>query len=81
MDDVMGQAQEVAFNLREQRQLFSNIGDKLLSVAAKYPAVNGLLNAIRRKRSKVIMLTTPVMRSAHASTSQNYVLCHGSTEV
>jgi Snare region anchored in the vesicle membrane C-terminus len=49
----MGQAQEVAFNLREQRQLFSNIGDKLLSVAAKYPAVNGLLNAIRRKRSKV----------------------------
>ena len=49
----MGQAQEVAFNLREQRQLFSNIGDKLLSVAAKYPAVSGLLNAIRRKRSKV----------------------------
>lgn len=53
MDDVMGQAQAVATNLRGQRQLFSNIGDKLLSVAAKYPAVNGLLNAIRRKKSMV----------------------------
>lgn len=49
----MGQAQAVATNLKEQRQLFSNIGDQLLSVAAKYPAVNGLLNAIRRKKSKV----------------------------
>jgi len=54
MDDVMGQAQAVASNLAEQRQLFSSIGDKLLSVAAKYPAVNGLLNAIRRKKSKVL---------------------------
>lgn len=66
MDDVMGQAQEVAFNLREQRQLFSNIGDKLLSVAAKYPAVSGLLNAIRRKRSKVSMLKVPVMQRGYA---------------
>lgn len=57
----MGQAQEVAFNLREQRQLFSSIGDKLLSVAAKYPAVSGLLNAIRRKRSKVGMLEMSVV--------------------
>jgi Golgi SNAP receptor complex protein 1 len=61
MDDVMGQAQEVAFNLREQRQLFSNIGDKLLSVAAKYPAVSGLLNAIRRKRSKDTLILSGVI--------------------
>ena len=63
----MGQAQEVAFNLREQRQLFSNIGDKLLSVAAKYPAVSGLLNAIRRKRSKVSMLKSPVLQTGSCS--------------
>lgn len=61
MDDVMGQAQAVARNLTEQRQLFSNIGDKLLSVAAKYPAVNGLLNAIRRKKSKDTLILSGVI--------------------
>ena len=53
MDDALGQAQAVASSLSEQRSLFDSIGGKLISVGAKFPVVNGLLNAIRRKKNKV----------------------------
>ena len=53
MDDVLGQAQAVAGNLREQGNLFDNVGAKLENVAQRFPMVRGLLAAIRRKKNKV----------------------------
>ena len=53
LDDVLGQAQAVAGGLGEQRHLFDNVGAKLEGVATRFPLVNGLLNSIRRKKSKV----------------------------
>ncbi len=53
MDDVLGQAQAVAGGLGEQRRIFDNVGLKLENVAARFPLVSGLLNAIRRKKNKV----------------------------
>jgi hypothetical protein len=56
MDDVLGQAQAVAGGLGEQRRIFDNVGLKLENVAARFPLVSGLLNAIRRKKNKVGLL-------------------------
>lgn len=56
MDDVLGQAQAVAGALGEQRRIFDNVGLKLENVAARFPLVSGLLNAIRRKKNKVGLL-------------------------
>ena len=53
MDDAMGQAQAVASSLADQRQMFDNIGSKLMTIGNKFPIVNGLLNAIRRKKNRV----------------------------
>jgi Golgi SNAP receptor complex protein 1 len=53
LDDVIGQAQAVSSSLGEQRSIFSNIGNKLVGVSSKFPMVNGVMNAIRRKKNKV----------------------------
>ena len=53
LDDVMGTATAVAGRVDEQSKLFENIGNKVLAVGAKFPAINGILNAVRRKKSKV----------------------------
>lgn len=53
LDDVIGQAQAVSTNLGEQRRIFENIGSKLVNVSSKFPVVNGVMNAIRRKKNKV----------------------------
>lgn len=53
LDEVMGTASAVAGRVGEQSQLFDNIGNKVLAVGAKFPAVNGIINAVRRKKSKV----------------------------
>ena len=49
----MGTAQAVASSLADQRQTFDNIGGKLMTIGSKFPIVNGLLNAIRRKKNRV----------------------------
>lgn len=53
LDDVMGQAQSVSSNLQQQRAVFDSIGSKMTNLGARFPVVNSLLNAIRRKKSKV----------------------------
>ncbi len=53
MDDAIGTAQAVAGSLADQRQTFDNIGGKLMTIGSKFPIVNGLLNAIRRKKNRV----------------------------
>lgn len=50
---MLAQAASVSSSLLEQRRVFDSVQDKLMSVGERFPAVNGLLNAIRRKKSKV----------------------------
>lgn len=52
IDDVISQAQSVSTSLLDQRKLFDSVTDKLLQVGSRFPVVNSLLNAIRRKKSK-----------------------------
>lgn len=49
----MGTAQGVSANLGQQRQVFEGISGKMVTLGARFPIVNSLLNAIRRKKSKV----------------------------
>ena len=53
LDEVMGTATAVAGRVGEQSRIFENIGNKVLAVGAKFPAINGVINAVRRKKSKV----------------------------
>lgn len=52
VDDVIGAAQAVAGALHQQRTTFEGIGGKLAAVGGRFPAVNALLNAVRRKKNK-----------------------------
>lgn len=52
LDDVIGQADAVRSNLLDQRRVVDGIGDKLYNLGSKFPVVNGLLNAIRRKKNR-----------------------------
>jgi len=60
-DEVIGQAQAVMGNLGSQRQLFGDVATKLSIVSSKFPLVNGLLNAIKRKKSKDTMILSAVI--------------------
>lgn len=53
LDEVMGTASAISGKVSEQSQLFENIGNKVLAVGAKFPAIIGVINAVRRKKSKV----------------------------
>ena len=64
MDDAMGTAQAVASSLADQRQTFDNIGGKLMTIGSKFPIVNGLLNAIRRKKNRVRAVYSAVLPAA-----------------
>ncbi len=50
---MLSQAHNVTSSLLDQRRTFDNVGDKLAQVGDKFPVVAGLLNAIRRKKSRV----------------------------
>lgn len=52
LDDVMGTATAVNSGLGQQRQLLEGIGGKLMSLGAKFPVVNSLMNAIRRRKNR-----------------------------
>ncbi len=52
MDDVVGHAQGVAAALASQRQLFDAVDAKVAALGAKFPAVNSLLNAVRRRKNR-----------------------------
>lgn len=62
LDEVMGTATAISGRVSEQSQLFENIGNKVLAVGAKFPAINGVINAVRRKKSKVC----PSLKMQHA---------------
>lgn len=58
----MGTATAVAGRVGEQSRIFENVGNKVLAVGAKFPAINGVINAVRRKKSKV---SWPIMAHVH----------------
>lgn len=53
LDDVMGTAQGIAGGLSNQRQIFDTIGSKMSNLGARFPVVNSVLNAIRRRKNRV----------------------------
>jgi Golgi SNAP receptor complex protein 1 len=61
VDQVIGQAQGVASSLSGQRQLFDAIDSKVASIGARFPVVNSLLNAIRRRKNRDNMILAGVM--------------------
>lgn len=61
LDDVMGTATAVAGRVGEQSRIFENIGNKVLAVGAKFPAINGIINAVRRKKSKDTIILASVI--------------------
>ena len=53
---MLEQAHAVGSSLSSQGRLFDNVAEKVTAIGARFPVVNGLLNAIRRKKSKVWVL-------------------------
>ena len=63
IDGVLAQAGHVGTSLRDQGGVFDNISTKLTGVGAKFPVVNGLMNAIRRRKSRDTVVVTAVVVS------------------
>lgn len=61
IDTVVAQAYGVASHLTQQRQLFDSIDSKLTTIGAKFPVVNSVLNAIRRKKNRDNVILASVM--------------------
>ncbi len=61
VDDILSQAANVSGNLLGQRRVFEGAMDKLVQVGSRFPVVNGLLNAIRRKKSKDTLVLAGVI--------------------
>ncbi len=61
VDDLLSQAGHVSSNLTSQRRVFEGVADKLLQMGGRFPVVNGLLNAIRRKKSKDTLVLSAVI--------------------
>lgn len=61
IEDVVGNAQGIASNLVQQRQLFDSIDSRVASIGARFPVVNSLLNAIRRRKNRDNMVVAGVM--------------------
>eukprot|EP00879_Flechtneria_rotunda_P006738 GHRR01007079.1.p1 GENE.GHRR01007079.1~~GHRR01007079.1.p1 ORF type:complete len:237 (+),score=70.34 GHRR01007079.1:258-968(+) len=61
VDDMLAQAQSVSQGLLEQRRVFTAVQDKLGTIGERFPAINGLLNAIRRRKSKDTLVLSGVI--------------------
>eukprot|EP01024_Parvocaulis_polyphysoides_P040539 TRINITY_DN36910_c0_g2_i1.p1 TRINITY_DN36910_c0_g2~~TRINITY_DN36910_c0_g2_i1.p1 ORF type:complete len:205 (+),score=39.55 TRINITY_DN36910_c0_g2_i1:164-778(+) len=61
IDSVIGQAGEVSNQLNSQKQIFDGIGDKLSGLSRRFPIVNGLMNQIKRKRSRDTIILSLVI--------------------
>ncbi len=57
VDEVLALAASVSSNLMEQRRMFDNVTDTILSVGARFPVVN----AVRRKKSKDTIVLSAVI--------------------
>lgn len=60
IDNVVAQAYGVASSLGQQRQMFDGIDARLAMIGAKFPVMNSVMNAIRRKKNRDTMILTGV---------------------
>ncbi|KAI8107100.1 hypothetical protein M9434_001745 [Picochlorum sp. BPE23] len=60
LDTVVSQAYGVSSSLGQQRQLFDSIDSRLAMLGAKYPVMNSVLNAIRRRKNRDNVILTGV---------------------
>eukprot|EP00955_Chlamydomonas_euryale_P048318 353934-Chlamydomonas_euryale.AAC.2 len=61
IDAVISQAQAVTSSLSDQRHTLTSVGEKVVSIGARFPVVNSVLNAIRRKKSKDTLVLSGVI--------------------
>jgi golgi SNAP receptor complex member 1 len=61
IDGVLAQAGVLGSNLHEQRGLFDSIGTKLMTLGSRFPVINGLMNAIRRRKSWDTVVVTSLV--------------------
>lgn len=61
LDGVLAQAGALGSSLHEQRGLFDNIGNKLMAVGSRFPVINGLMNAVRRRKSWDTIVVTSLV--------------------
>ena len=61
LDQVMGNAQSVAHSLGQQRRVFEGMDGRLTALGQKFPALNGLLGAIRRKKSRDALVLSSIV--------------------
>lgn len=60
IDTVVAQAYGVASSLGQQRQMFDGIDARLALIGAKFPVMNSVMNAIRRKKNRDTLILTGV---------------------
>mmetsp|Transcript_33895 Transcript_33895/g.83134 ORF Transcript_33895/g.83134 Transcript_33895/m.83134 type:complete len:243 (-) Transcript_33895:141-869(-) len=68
VDEVISQAQATAAALVDQRGIFMNVANNLGSIASRFPVVNNMLTAIKRKKSKDTMILSAVVAICTAFT-------------
>jgi len=61
IDSVISQAQATMSVLSSQRDLFEGMGGKLSQLGSRFPLVNTMLTAIRRKRSRDTLILASVI--------------------
>ncbi|EFN59854.1 hypothetical protein CHLNCDRAFT_133637 [Chlorella variabilis] len=61
LDEVMGTAQAVSSGLGQQRGMFEGISGKMSSLGNKFPVVNTLMNAIRRRKNRDNLILAAVV--------------------
>ncbi|KAJ4954348.1 hypothetical protein NE237_011131 [Protea cynaroides] len=61
IDDVINQAQTTRAVLSSQRSLLGDVQGKVKLLSDKFPAIRGLLGAIRKKRSKDTLILSGVI--------------------
>jgi Golgi SNAP receptor complex protein 1 len=68
VDEMLAQAGAVSRGLADQRRAFESVGDRLAQMGERFPAVHGLLNAVRRKKSRDTVVLAGVIASCAAFT-------------
>lgn len=61
VEDIISVAQNTARELFSQRGLLQNAGSKLMTMSSRFPVLNNLVLAIKRKKNKDTMILAAVI--------------------